>query len=474
MKRLYEAGVGSYAPLMSTPAQPTPPAFDPNAAHQATPRLRPVRGFPVQVQNHQMLGLADARQISDKIAIVPPAAQMILPLLDGSRGLDEIVTQVGHGLTRPILEGLVAQLDDAGLIEGPKFAAMRDKMREDFDANPVLPPSTTASMADALADQAVNKDLAEGEQPRQATEEERAEMGPRLLREIMDQWIDAALKSAPKPSLDELPKAVVAPHLDYQRGWLNYANTYGRMRVVDRPDRVIILGTNHFGEATGVCGCDKGYSTPIGTCEADTAFINELRNNLGAENAGKLFEHRYDHEREHSIELHVPWIQHCLGADEAGNYPKIFGVLIHDPTVRDGESYDGKGLALAPFIDAMKATLAKLPGKTLLVSSADLSHVGQAFGDQQSLAGEDEQIVQARNQVFDHDRQMLQLITDCKTQEFLSAMAWQQNPTRWCSIGNLYATMLLVEPTRVEWFNYAAAMDEQGMALVSSASMAMY
>ncbi len=104
---------------MSTPAQPTPPVFDPNAAHQATPRLRAVRGFPVQVQNHQMLGLADARQISDKIAIVPPAAQMILPLLDGSRGLDEIVTQVGHGLTRPILESLVAQLDDAGLIEGP-------------------------------------------------------------------------------------------------------------------------------------------------------------------------------------------------------------------------------------------------------------------------------------------------------------------------------------------------------------------
>ncbi len=459
---------------MTTPNTPAQPVFDPHAAHQAAPRLRAVRGFPVQVQNHQMLGLADARQISDKIAIVPPAAQMILPLMDGSRGLDEIVTQVGHGLTRPILEGLVAQLDDAGLIEGPKFTAMRDKMREEFDTHPVLPPSSTATFADALADQAVNKDLAEGSEARQATEEERAEMGPKLLRDIMDQWIDAALKSAPKPSLDELPKAVVAPHLDYQRGWLNYANTYGRLRVVDRPDRVIILGTNHFGEATGVCGCDKGFSTPLGTCEPDTAFIGELSKNLGAENAGKLFEHRYDHEREHSIELHVPWIQHCLGADEGGRFPKVFGALIHDPTVKDGESYDGKGLALAPFIEAMKATLAKLPGKTLIVSSADLSHMGQAFGDQQTLAGEDEQAAQARNQIFDHDRQMLQLIMECKTQEFLSAMAWQQNPTRWCSVGNLYATMLLTEPKRVEWFNYTAAMDEQGMALVSSASMAMY
>lgn len=462
---------------MTTPAQPTPPTqpvFDPTAAHQLNPRLRAVRGFPVQVQNHQMLGLADARQISDKIAIVPPAAQMILPLMDGSRGLDEIVTQVGHGLTRPILEGLVAQLDDAGLIEGPKFTAMREKMRADFDAQPVLPPSTTASFADALADQAVNKDNPEGQEPRQATQEERDAMGPQLLRDIMDQWIDAALKSAAKPSLDELPKAVVAPHLDYQRGWLNYANTYGRLRVVDRPDRVIILGTNHFGEATGICGCDKGYSTPLGTCEADTAFINELTKRLGAENTKKLFEHRYDHEREHSIELHVPWIQHCLGADDKGNFPKVFGALIHDPTVREGESYDGNGLGLAPFVEALKGVIAAMPGKTLIVSSADLSHVGQAFGDQHTLAGDSEPAQEARNQIFNHDRQMLQLITDCKTQEFLSAMAWQQNPTRWCSIGNLYATMLLTEPSRVEWFNYAAAMDEQGMALVSSASLAMY
>ncbi len=371
---------------------------------------------------------------------------------------------------RMTLEQLVAQLDDAGLLFGPRFDAILAKMRSDFDSAPNLPPASTAAFADALAQDTVGKE-SEGAK---ATDEQKAEIGPKRLREIFDQWIDAALKDAEKPSFDELPKAVVAPHLDYPRGWLNYASVYGRLRVVDRPDRVVVLGANHFGMATGVCGCDKGYETPLGLCEADKDFINAVKTELGPEQSEKLFQNRYDHEREHSIELHVPWIQHCLGADEAGNYPKIFGVLIHDPTVRDGESYDGKGLALAPFIDAMKATLAKLPGKTLLVSSADLSHVGQAFGDQQSLAGEDEQIVQARNQVFDHDRQMLQLITDCKTQEFLSAMAWQQNPTRWCSIGNLYATMLLVEPTRVEWFNYAAAMDEQGMALVSSASMAMY
>jgi AmmeMemoRadiSam system protein B len=151
----------------------------------------------------------------------------------------------------------------------------------------------------------------------------------------------------------------------------------------------------------------------------------------------------------------------------------VFGVLIHDPTVKNGESYDGNGLALEPFLKALKATIAELPGKTLIVASADLSHVGPSFGDQMSLAGEDPQIVEARNKVFAHDRDMIQLIMERKPDELMAAMSWQQNPTRWCSIGNLVAALKLIEPTSVELYNFAASMDEQGTTLVSNVGMAL-
>ena len=422
--------------------------------------MRPVRGFPAQAGEQMILGLADARQISDKVVFTVPAAQVILPLMDGERTLDQIVTEVGRGLQRPMLEQLVAQLDDAGLLFGPRFEEMLAKMRSDFDKTAVLPPASTAAIAEGLAAAA----LGEG-----STEEQRMAVGPEKLREALDAWIDGALKDAGNPSFNELPRAIVVPHLDYPRGWLNYASAWGRMRVVDRPDRIIILGTNHFGEGTGVVGCDKGYQTPLGTCEIDTAVLELMRARLGE----AMFSSRYDHEREHSIELQVPWIQHVIGADENGRHVKVFGALVHDPTVNNGESYDGKGVGLLPFVEALKEVLTTLPGKTLVVASADLSHVGPSFGDQQTLAGDDDAPTQFRTKVFQHDREMIELVRQNKPSELIGSMAWQQNPTRWCSTGNLVATLLAVQPKDVQVLNYAAAIDEQGLGMVSSVSMVM-
>lgn len=433
------------------------------------PKLRRVRGFPMPVQNQQgqrgvMLGIADAQQISPKVVVTQPAVQMILPRMDGTKALDQIVSEVGRGLTTEFMQQLVAQLDDAGLIEGPVFRQMRDKMRADFDASENLPPGATAQFADILVVQEFGKET---------TEDQKAEHGPRKLREQFDKWIDEALKNAEKPAFDELPKAVVAPHLDYPRGWLNYAHVYGRLRVADRPDRIVVLGTNHFGESTGVVACNKGYETPLGIVPCATDLLGKLREHLGADLGEKLLEHRFDHEREHSIELHVPWIQHCIGADDAGNPCPVLGVLVHDPSVNNGESYDGNGVALEPFVAALKAAIADLPGRTLVVASTDLSHVGPAFGDQRKLLGDEPDAKEFREGTVRHDQEMLKMVVENRPEELVGSMAWQQNPTRWCSIGNLVATLQVVEPESVELLNYMAAVDQQGAGMVSSVAMVM-
>ncbi|MEM0983065.1 MAG: AmmeMemoRadiSam system protein B [Planctomycetota bacterium] len=450
--------------MSDQPQQPQQPTFDPDAAHQAKPKLRRVRGFPVPVktpdgQQQTLLGLADAQQISSKMVATAPGVQQILPQLDGTKSIDDIVSAVGQGLTVEFMQNFVAQLDDAALIEGPNYEALVVQMKKDFDESDTLPPGSTAQFADALVMQKLGKD---------ATEEQRQDLGPKEMASTFDTWIEQALSRADDPAFDTLPKAIVAPHVDYPRGWINYASVWGRLQTTDRPDRIVILGTNHFGTATGVCACDKGFETPFGTSPADTQLLDVIKSKLGAD-AEKLVEHRYDHEREHSIELQIPWIQHCMGPTEAGgSHVPVLGILVHDPTVNDGASYDGNGLAYQPFVDALKEALDEVGGTTLIVSSADLSHVGPAFGDQQPLTSDEE-----RSKVETHDREMLQHVENNSPDDLVSSMSWQQNPTRWCSIGNMTAAMRVVEPESIRLLHYAGAVDQQGTTMVTHAAMVM-
>ncbi len=439
--------------------------FTASAPHLQKPRVRPLRGMPVQGQTPdgqtvQMLGLMDARQVSDKMLVVPPAAQLVLPLLDGQHGLGDVVGKVGRGLTEDVLKDLIVQLDDAAFLEGPNFQKLMADTRAQFDAAEFLPPASTAAFAESLVVAAVGQD---------ATQEQKDEQGPRRLREAMDQWMGKALEKVEKPSFDDLPRAIVAPHLDYGRGWINYGHIYGRLRVCEKPARVVILGTNHFGFGTGVVGCDKGYQTPLGTSPAATDLILMLRTALG----DKLFEHRTDHENEHSIELQIPWIQHVFGKDDFGREIPVFGALVHDPAANNGLSYDGNGVDFDSFVDALKASIEQLPGRTLVIASADLSHVGPAFGDQKPLAGDAQDVVQFRNSVHQHDINCLQSLVQGKPQDLVASMAWQQNPTRWCSTGNLVAAAKVTGSSAIELLNYGAAMDQQGQTMVTSAAMVM-
>lgn len=445
-------------------AEQQPAVFDSNARHMQSPKLRPIRAFGAQQQDGKMmLGLADARQITDQMIFVSPAFQAILPMMTGEKTIDAIVAEVGRGLTRPVMESLVAQLDRAGLLEGPTFDALHSKMKKEFDSLSHLPPASTAAMADALVQQEFGE---------QTTDAQKAEHAPRKLREMLESWTKQVMDQVPDPSFDVLPRAIIAPHLDYFRGWPNYAHAYGRLRVVDRPDRVVILGTNHFGMGTGVTACDKGFETPLGICEYDAGFADLVKKNLPGAQSEQLFQHRYDHEREHSIELHIPWVQHVFAA-KGGSHPKVFSALVHDPCPNNGESYDNKGLGILPFVEAMKKAIESAPGKTLIVASADLSHIGATFGDQQTYVGDTDEAKAFREKIHRHDMEMLQLISEGKAEELVASMAWQQNPTRWCSVGNIVAAIKITGAKNVKMLNYLAAGDDQGQALVSSCAAAI-
>jgi IS5 family transposase len=92
--------------------------------------------------------------------------------------------------------------------------------------------------------------------------------------------------------------------------------------------------------------------------------------------------------------------------------------------------------------------------------------VGPAFGEPAAVNE------QRRREVETHDRAMLREFI-AGPQNLVGRMRELKNPTRWCSVGCMTAAARLAKPSAIELIDYRQAVDEQGNALVSSASMAL-
>lgn len=128
---------------------------------------------------------------------------------------------------------------------------------------------------------------------------------------------------------------------------------------------------------------------------------------------------------------------------------------------------DGERTTTEEFVEAMRTVLDSEGGTTYFVASADLSHVGQQFGEPRPV---DEQ---RKYDVERHDREMISKYLQGDAEEFVAAMKWNNNPTQWCSIGNMSATMQLANPKSIELIDYRQWCDDKGVALVSSCAMAI-
>jgi len=167
--------------------------------------------------------------------------------------------------------------------------------------------------------------------------------------------LEAAVKaflSDAVPARGEHPIALVLPHAGYVYSGQIAADGW-RQAAGQAYDLVVLLGTNHT--TPGFSGVSvypgAGFRTPLGVAEVDTATVSALLARGGAIRADTRV-----HEREHSIEVQVPFAQVVLPG------VKILPVIVgtEDP------------LLLARFVQALARVLA---GRhALIVASSDLSH----------------------------------------------------------------------------------------------------
>ena len=379
--------------------------------------------MPLTKDGKQFIALRDPAMLVQQTMVVPVGALPILQQFRGEHRLSEIADQV-HGSRLEDLTELAKRLDQLGLLWGPTFKQLEDQLRRRLQDRGALPIRATAMLG---------KDAA---------------VARSTLQDYFEQTDD--------PEIEGEISGIVAPHLDYQRGWPNYAAAYHCLKDDFPPQRAVILGTNHFGLGDGVVLANLAFDTPLGRCPIDQVVHDDLVERLGQR---AVVDH-LDHLPEHSIELQLPWIQHIYG-----DLP-IIAALVPDPLsamIKD----DGERVKLDEFVMALHDALSTRGGKTLFVASSDLSHVGPQFGEPRAVDD------QRRHDVERHDRDMMAKYITADHEEFLSAMRWSNNPTRWCSVGNMTALLRLTQPSSVELIDYRQACHPKGFALVSSAAMAI-
>jgi AmmeMemoRadiSam system protein B len=386
------------------------------------PAMRQFQPFGIEKDGKQYVGMRDPFMLSQETIILPVQAFSVIQRIDGETMLDAITTAVGAPADKVI--ELLQRLDNVGLLWGPTSKKLEEDVVNNLKSKDMFPVRSSGSLGKT----------------------------PEACRDQLKQWFE----ETEDPEFDSPISAIVAPHLDYDRGWPNYASAYYSWQTAETPDRVVILGTNHFGNGDGVVVSTIGHTSPLGTCPADTSVISRLEERLGEGVTIDLI----DFIAEHSIELHLPWLQYCFG-----DVP-IIAALIPNPLVEMIED-DGERTTIDEFVDALRDILQKVGGTTLYVSSADLSHVGKQFGEPRPV---DEQ---RQFDVERHDREMMAKYLENDADEFVSAMKWNNNATQWCSIGNMSATIKLVQPDNVELIDYRQAVDDKGLALVSSCAMAL-
>jgi len=187
-------------------------------------------------------------------------------------------------------------------------------------------------------------------------------------RPALEASVAALFGKAGKPE-GPPPKALILPHAGYDYSGPTAAAGYARLaRWRDRYSRVVLVGPSHRVPVAGLAASSaRAFRTPLGDVPIDNGAVAAL--GLPTLDA--------PHEHEHSLEVHLPFLQTVLGDFEL--VPLVAG--------------DASHAEVAGILDRLWGG-----PETLIVVSSDLSH----YLDYDSAHARDSRTCEAIER-FDHE-----------------------------------------------------------------------
>ncbi|MGH0033546.1 MAG: AmmeMemoRadiSam system protein B [Myxococcota bacterium] len=122
-------------------------------------------------------------------------------------------------------------------------------------------------------------------------------------------YLDAARAEADAEAVPGSPKAIIAPHAGYLYSGPVAGSAYARVaHRRDEIERVVLLGPSHRVPLEGLAvPAHDAFETPLGRIELDRQAIERARS------LPQVRELDGPHAMEHSLEVHLPFLQVVLG-----------------------------------------------------------------------------------------------------------------------------------------------------------------
>jgi AmmeMemoRadiSam system protein B len=373
------------------------------------PALRPLDFQPVIYEGERMWLLRDPMKLTDYQFILPPPLAQMLLFVDGTRDVHEIhhafCRQLGEEVDLEVVQATLTQLDKACLLENDRSRAAMVHQIAEYRAQP--------HRAAALEGMGYPAD-------------------PGELTALFDSY---GGNQADSSSVAWSGRAVVSPHIDYERGGPVYARVWRQARdAVAAADLVLIFGTDHKGDMGTVTLTRQPYATPYGVLPSDGALIEELAHALGPEHAFRL---ELNHRDEHSVELSAVWLHYIyeqLGQEPAPMVPILCGSFQH--FVGNGQR-PGDDRRLRQFVSVLKqATEGR---RVLAVASVDLAHVGPSFGDPFTMGAE------RRERLRSSDASLIESVVTGNANRFFDEVAAVGDKNRICGFSSIYLMLRYLE-----------------------------
>ncbi len=398
----------------------------------AKPKIRALEAFPLGNSDKYPIGLRDPTYQASNVLAVNAETFFLITLMNGKRDIsaiqEEFVRRTKTLVTQENVERLIWTLEQNYFLDSPRFWEYRRYLEAEFLKSNVRPMFHAYFVGNSAEE----------------------------ISEFLQANYGEPAEPFPFP-----PRAVICPHIDYQRGKKAYNAVFPKLPALNADVPILLLGVAHFEERDHpYYATAKDFETPFGIVPTSKDSLEIVQKSASY----SLIDGEFCHRFEHSIELVLLLLKWKFQESNFSILPILCGSF--DRYLSSENRYLEEDEKIRSTLQGLrKLVKEKTP---LIIACVDFSHIGPKFGWENPVSRSE------LRQLEHYERQLFAVIQKGSAEEFFSLIAEKKNHTNIDAFGAVYTLLSILPSTRFIPLHYEISYDEAMASAVSFASLVAF